>query len=373
MRTRSRLAVDLGILADNYQKLKILCPRNETLFMVKADAYGHGLLSVVHFSFKQLGIKEFGCATLGEALRLREELEEDEFEVYVFSDNQLGLQSLAEAYLHHRIIPVLTSFLDLNFVLGHPDFKNFPICLKFNTGMNRLGFSPEHSGQVIDLLKKNGRRQVYHLMTHLSSASQSVETNERNHIQFANFEKIKEAFVSEGIELERTSIANSGAIEQRAGLSETHIRPGLMMYGPSALDAGLKSAWDGKVISRLETYVIDSFPVKKGTPISYGATPCPDDGVIAIVAIGYGDGFSTHYKGVPIIHKAKRGIVVGRVNMDMSYVLFPPGTDIRAGETFSIWGHEPSELATIAQHAGTIPYELFCQLTSRIPRVYGLE
>ena len=74
MRYRSRHLIDLSLLKENFKKLKVICPKNKVIFMVKANAYGHGLIPIVRYSVTELGIKEFGCATLGEALALREEL-----------------------------------------------------------------------------------------------------------------------------------------------------------------------------------------------------------------------------------------------------------------------------------------------------------
>ena len=137
MKFRSRLIVNLHHLAENVASIKKLAPKSQILFMVKADSYGHGVIPVTSFAYNDLGITEFGCATLAEAVRLREELSDLAFEVYVFSDIQLDAES-AEIYLKRRILPVIASMEDLDFLLHIPEFKNFPLCLKFNTGMNRL-------------------------------------------------------------------------------------------------------------------------------------------------------------------------------------------------------------------------------------------
>lgn len=374
MRFRSRMLVDLGVLADNYKKLKEICPNNEVLFMVKADAYGHGVLPIVRFAVVELGIKEFGCATLGEALNLRDELFDLEFEVYVFSDVQLGLKECSEIYLNRRIIPVLSNMDDLRYVLDNQDFQNFPLCLKFNTGMNRLGIHYERTEEVIDLLKRKGRKSVYHLLSHLSSASLSMEKNKRNLFQREKFNEIKKAFSDANIELERTSLSNSGTIEQGFGLDNTHVRPGLMMYGPTSLIGPYRhlSKWTGRNISSLETYIIKVFPVEKGQPIGYGATPVSKDGLCAIIALGYGDGFSTRYMGATLEHKGHEGKVTGRVNMDMAQIVFDKEAydQLKVDDKFVIWSNDPKSIMRLSDETGTIPYEIFLHLTARVPRVY---
>lgn len=377
MKFRSRLVVNLNHLAHNYYEIKKIAPRSEVIFMVKADAYGHGMIPIVRYAQSELGIREFGCATIGEALKLREELNDLEFDIYVFSDIQLELLENADIYLKRRIIPVISNVSELDYILHTPEFKYFPICLKFNTGMNRLGLDPNDAPLIVNRLKQHGRTSVHHLISHYANASFPMETNERNIHQRTRFNEIKQFFRDNGITLERTSQANSGTIEQKYGLDNTHIRPGLMMYGPTSLneEALEKGHFQGKLVSRLETYILRTFTVSAGTPIGYNSTPCPHDGVVAVLAIGYGDGFSTRYGGATLYHKGFRGVITGRVNMDMIQVLFPieAKDHIKAHEIFTIWGENEGDLLRFSQETKTIPYELFCSLLPRIPRVYRLD
>ncbi len=375
MRYRTRLYIDLNLLKENFQLLKELCPDNQVLFMIKANAYGHGMVPIVRYSVQELGINEFGVATLGEARRLRDELSDLEFEIYVFSDIHLEFQSSFEYYLSRRFVPVISNMADLDFVLSCEGFQYFPICLKFNTGMNRLGFSSAQQQEVIDKLKKTDRTSIFHLMTHLGMASDIIEKQSPCDLQDQCFQEIKNNFLDQGIAIERSSISNSGAIEQKFGLNETHIRPGLILYGPSALhrDVRDRSNWKGKTISRLETYVINSFPVKAGERVGYGGTPAPSSGVIALIALGYGDGFSGRNKAPSIYLDGVEGMILGRINMDMGQVFFP-GRDasfVKAGQSLVIWGHDPKEILNLADQTDTIPYEHFCHMTSRVPRVYS--
>jgi alanine racemase len=226
-------------------------------------------------------------------------------------------------------------------------------------------------------LRQHGRPSVHHLISHYANASFPMDSNERNIFQRNRFEEIKKFFRDSGITLERTSQANSGTIEQKFGFEDTHIRPGLMMYGPTSLHAEFsdKGHFQGKVVSRLETYILRTFEVKKGEPIGYGSTLCPHDGIVAVLAIGYGDGFSTRYGGAHLHHKGYRGVIAGRVNMDMIQVLFPLEAKghILAHEIFTIWGEQEGDLLNFSLETKTIPYELFCSLLPRVPRVYRLN
>ena len=376
MRYRSRLVVDLDILSSNLDKLKALAPSNEIMAMVKANAYGHGAVPIVRFACQNLGLKEFGLATLGEAIYLRDELPELDFEAYVFSDVQIALQECKEIYLNRRILPVLSNIEDLSFFLADKDFRHFPLILKFNTGMNRLGIKMDDLDHVANLLKKFGRKTIDHLMSHFACASQSMFKVKMNQKQLENFKRLKSELRARGIQVEKSSFSNSGAIEQKAGLEESHIRPGLMLYGPSSLTLpNRKGVWSGQMISRLETYIIQTFEVGPGEPIGYGATPCPRNGVVAIVALGYGDGIINRYRGAKIRHNGHVGEIYGRVNMDMAQVFFEQDAvcDLRAGDIMTIWDHDQESFLELAESIDTIPYEIFCQLTPRVPRVYRLE
>ncbi len=377
MRYRTRLYIDLNLLAYNVEKLKALCPKNEILFMVKGDAYGHGMTQVVRFANTKLGINEFGCATLGEARRLREELEDLEFEIYVFSDTNLEFQSCTDYYLGRRIIPVISNFEDLDFFLSEPDFAHSPLCLKFNTGMNRLGIEFGDVDVVINKLKQKRRTTIHHLVTHFGQSSDEIVPDSPVWNQYEEFKTIKSKMAEAGITIEKSSASNSGAIEQGFGLEETHIRPGLLLYGPTALNPEVRniSQWTGKVVSSLETYVINSFAVEKGEPVGYGGTLCPTNGTMALIAIGYGDGFSGRMRAPRLFHKGREGHIFGRVNMDMTQVFFGDVTpaEIPANDRFVIWGHEQEEVLRFSDEIGAIPYEVFCHLTPRVPRVYSLE
>ncbi len=376
MRSRTQFSINLSILADNVERLRRIAPHNRILFMVKANAYGHGMVPIVKFAVENLGINEFGCATMEEARVLRQELPQHHFDIYVFSDVQIELKKSAELYLNHRILPVLSSLEDLEFVLQHSEFKFFPLCLKFNTGMNRLGIALEDVEYVITLLRRYERKEIFHLFSHFASASHSVK-NKRTVAQLDRFNTLKQEFIAAGIDVNFSSISNSGAIEQEFGLEHTHIRPGLMLYGPSALaQPGLvETPWQGELIGKLETYVIRTFDVVRGMPIGYGGTPTYDDGKIALLALGYGDGIPTYFQKATLYYREYAGRVLGRVNMDMLQLFFSQKQNcpIKGGDAFVMWGHDPLFFTELCQQLNVIPYELLCQLTSRIPRIYTVN
>lgn len=400
MRFRSRLVVHLNKLASNLEWAKSLAPGKEILFMVKANAYGHGMVPIVKYAFEVLKIKEFGCATLAEALTLRRELPGLEFDIYVFSDTQLMERDNADLYLSLRILPVLSNIDELKYVLSQKEFIHLPLVLKFNTGMNRLGILKAQVPEVIDLLKKQVKqgqrsRKIHHLMTHYANAGFSMELDPYNLRQREGFEEIKKVFADEGFEVEKTSQGNSGMIEQgvyananintalKIAPKDSHVRPGLMLYGPSSLNSDVfqlnfpmkNKAFQGQVISSLETYILRAFPVKKGEAVGYNSIPAPRDGWMTILAIGYGDGIFNRYAGAHLQCEGFCGEIFGRVSMDMAHVLFPleAKSVLKESQLLTIWGGVAGDFQKFSEETHTIPYEIFCALLPRIYREYRLQ
>ncbi|MBT3235345.1 MAG: alanine racemase [Bdellovibrionales bacterium] len=378
MHQRAQLSVSLSCLGDNFEQLGKLAPSNDLLFMVKANGYGHGMLSIVDYSFRECSITQFGCASLDEAIDLRRATPSLHYELYVFSDTQLAYQEKRELYLNYRLLPVVSSLSDLQALLGDKSCRHLPISLKFNTGMNRLGIEQSEVEGVLAALKSAGRKSIYHLMSHFALASDSKDAASPHpfcHQQYSSFQEIKRELTAAGIAIERTSMANSGAIEQNFALDESHIRPGLMLYGPSALSVGHRqnSRWRGKNISTFESSVLKLFPVSAGDVIGYGATPIEQDGIVAILPIGYGDGLSRRYQGVELQFDGVPGIFWGRVNMDLAQIFFAGKSDanqFKVGQEMKIWEQDSSRVLSIADQMETIPYEVFTQLTSRVARNY---
>lgn len=374
MRHNTELEVDLRILKENFDLLKTFAPTNEVIFMVKADAYGHGVASVAKYAKNNLGINRLGVASLGEAIHLVEKCPDLDAEIWVFSDNELENVNENSAYLENPISPVISTLDQLQYFLENEKFKNVSIILKFDTGMNRLGIDHQNVTEVIDLLKKHSINKIKHLMTHFSCSFYKLKDGDRTYQQYEKFKKIKERFSKEGIEFEESSVANSGAIEQKFGLDETHIRPGLMLYGPRSVGSFKKdeAIWKGRSISSLKTNILKVMPVLKGTPIGYGGHVCSEDGIILYLPMGYGDGILTYYSGLKIQFKDKWGEILGRINMDLIAVYFKnaEATYFQDGHEVIIWDHSQEGIVDLSNQVGTIPYQVYTALTSRIPRKY---
>lgn len=372
MRYNTELSVHLGALQDNINLLRNhFLQDNEIIFMVKANAYGHGIIEIVKYAFESCGVTNFGVANLGEAVQIRRALPHLKCVLWVFSDSEIQNEKVNHFYADLDIHPVIHSLKDLNYFLESPIFNNVPLVLKFNTGMNRLGIDWEQVEDVIERLKQFGRTSIEHLMTHFSSAYLKLKTNDRTFQQYEKFKQIKKAFKANGIDFQGTSVSNSGALEQKFGLDESHVRPGLMLYGPRSVYT--QNYWSGKIISSFKTQIIKVREVTKGTPVGYGGHICHDDGYLAYLPVGYGDGVLTFYSGAKFRVGDHTGQFIGRVNMDIAQLYFkqiPPS--LCEGSEFFIWNDAQSTMENLVTQMKTIPYQLFTSVTSRVPRRYYL-
>lgn len=365
MRELTRLDVHWGRLARNWERVQKLAPGARILPMVKANAYGHGLVPVGQYLHDQLGAQTLGVATLGEAEALVAGLTV-KGAVYVFSEVDLHAP---QRYSGKNIWPVLSNFGDLKLFLRSPAFSHLPLIVKLNTGMNRLGLDEGEWEEAGRLILQSGRKSIHHLLSHYACSYYELKAGDKTHRQAEAFERGLKLFRAQGLSVAETSLANSGAIEQKFSVDQTWVRPGLMLYGPASF------SFPGEVISDLVTRAIKVFEVKKGTPVGYGVNVAAEDGVIAVVPMGYGDGLPTQAAGHRFEHQGFAAKIFGRVNMDMAFILFPTSAlgKVNVGDEIRLWDARQASVDTLAQAMHTHAYQTMCAISGRVPRIYHLE
>jgi alanine racemase len=369
MRYNSEFSVNLNLLGENICSLKKIVPENKIIFMVKGNAYGHGLIEVSRYANIDHKIDHFGVASLGEAVTLREELSDSK--IYVFSDVEMN--SFASEYIQKKLIPVISSLKDLELFLNHAGFDNHPFCLKFNTGMNRLGLEQEDISQIKKILKSKKCSSIFHVMTHFSHSFFKIKDGDKTSRQYETFKKIKKE-LREDFSILETSVSNSGAIEQGFGLEESHVRPGLMLYGPASIGGykNEKRLWHGKIISSLKTKILSTRKVKKGQPVGYGGHVIHKDGIIIIIPLGYADGILTYYSGYKSLLKKHQAKIIGRINMDLTQIFVDSNNvDLfNKDDEIIFWNADQDKMLDFCTQVKTIPYQVFTAITSRVPRRY---
>ncbi|MGD8567104.1 MAG: alanine racemase [Gammaproteobacteria bacterium] len=349
--------INLKALRHNLERVKQFAPNSQTIAIIKADGYGHGILCVA----KALeAADKFGVASLDEALSLRNKsirkpivLLEGVFEASEFS--KAGLQNV-EVVIHH------ISQLEMleEYARGaSAAASRINVWLKIDTGMHRLGFPPDIVPIIWQRLQAVSLVKEVYLMTHLANADNPKDIVTKMQVKL--FEQ-----VTQGMEGQK-SIANSGGI---VGWPETHmdfVRPGIMLYGITPFSTGTGLDHQLEPVMTLSSELIAVNFQKKDSAIGYGGEwACPEDMPVGVVAIGYGDGYPRHApSGTPVLVNGKRAALIGRVSMDMICVDLREQPEARVGDPVILWG-EGLAVEEVARSAGTIAYELLCHVTQRV-------
>jgi alanine racemase len=365
---RASLEIDLNALAENYRATKTLIPGSvSVLSVVKADAYGHGSIQVAR-RLEEAGTDYFGVATLVEGIDLR---------VRGISKPILILSSIMPwdeigKFVEYDLTATVVNFEELDLIAGSGGKGPLKAHIKFDTGMGRLGFVADELPELVSRLGMIERIRVEGVMTHFSS---SENRDEFGLEQIARFSAIRKDLKSSGIDPLYFHMANSGAICNYPESYFEMVRPGIMLYG-SYPDASLHGKIKLKPVMTWRSSIsfVRNFPAK--TALSYGRTYITEKASrIAYIPVGYADGYprSLSNNGSVLI----RGTLCpirGRICMDWilaDATVFP---DIAPAEEVVLLGDggrgRTITADEIAQQAGTIPYEILCGISRRIPRSY---
>jgi alanine racemase len=344
--------IDGDALRHNLAVVRRFAPGSRVLAVIKANAYGHGLIPVAR---TLRGADALGVARLEEGVTLREAGIESDIVLLegIFSGEQLTLAQ------RHRFELVVHSAEQIAILENHAGAASFTVWLKLDTGMNRLGVRVQDVAAALSRLR--GCRVVtrLRLMTHLAVAEE--ETNAATPQQIAAF-----ASATDGIVAER-SIANSAGLILWPQARTDWVRPGLMLYGISPIAGREAAALGLRPAMTLTTQVIAMRRVPAGETVGYGGIwRAARDSTIGIAAIGYGDGYPRRMRGgTPVLVDGHVVPVVGRVSMDMTAVDLTDHPTARVGNAVTLWGEGlPAEC--VAPYADTIPYELVCGVSQRV-------
>lgn len=354
----TRVTIDLSAFEHNLARVRELAPKSQVLGMVKANAYGHGLLGIA--DYLKHCVDAFGVACIEEAAGLRQIGLTSRIVLmegpYTEAECQQACELGCEIVVHHDAQVQMLTQTHLA--------KPVKVWLKFETGMHRLGFVPSEGVQAYQTLKDHRNVEGDPIvMSHLSDADN--RNADKSSQQLATFDAISAQCG------EVRSLANSAAILELPNTHYDWVRPGIMMYGISPFADQTGEALGLKPVMHFETQIFATKTVRAGETVGYGSTwEAPMDTRIGIVSVGYGDGYPRHVtSGTPVLIAGQKAGIVGRVSMDMICVDLSGLSDVGIGESVTLWGPGlPVEL--IATQANTIPYELVSQLTERVPKIY---
>jgi alanine racemase len=336
--------------------------------IVKANAYGHGAEDAARALARQ-GVGRFAVASLDEGIALRQA---------GISASIVVLGALFEEQVSDLVAHQLTPVVSDGHILpslakaarSHP--APYPIHLKVETGMGRLGFSPEELLSLLDNPLLRSPLQLEGMMTHLADADgKDTAFTER---QLGTFRNMVEQIRQRGFTIPLLHTANSAAIVRCPDAHFSLVRPGIMLYGYHTLPATVPAP-DLKPVLSLHTTIAQLRTIPQGGTVSYNGTFVATRPTrIAVLPIGYADGYSRQlsHRGSVLI-QGRRASVVGLVCMDMIMVDVTDFAQLHVGETVTLIGQQGQESIwadEVAGWIGTITYEVLCGIGSRVPRLY---
>ncbi len=354
--------IDRAALAHNLSSVRQNAADARIWAVVKADAYGHGIANAAAAFHDADGL---ALIEIENAIRLRELGWKKPILLLEGCFSALDWHAAAE----HRLSCVIHCDEQLSEFEATPLSRKLDIYLKFNTGMNRLGFAVDRARDVAARLALNVGANDITLMTHFACADEA--DGHREQLRLFN-----EA--TAGLPYAR-SVANSAAcfdldrilVGTETSSSGHWLRPGIMLYGATPFSHATRSAAALKLkpAMTLATEVIGVQTLKPGDKVGYGASYVASKAErIAVIACGYADGYPRHAPtGTPVLVSGHRTRLVGRVSMDKITV---DVTDIplaRVGSPVELWGTQ-LPVDEVANAAGSIGYELLTAVTARVHR-----
>ncbi len=358
----NRVVVDEHILTENYRFLQGIAGSVPVLAMVKADAYGHGMIHAAK-AFAKGGCRHFGVAELCEGVELRKGGVEGEIFVTIgFAASD------ASFFFDYSLIPVICTAAHAEALEQEAAKRGQPIAvhLKVNTGMGRLGLWPEEVEAFAEGLKKYPHLQIAGVMSHFPEAD--IPGSASTTAALEKFQPLRKWIKEKYNAI--AHIANSGALFNHPEAYCDMIRVGIALYGshPGG-EKGLKETGSqGKLLPamRFTSRILQVKKFPQGMTISYGCTfTTPKEMTIAVIPVGYEDGLErSRSNGGVVLVGGKRVPICGRICMNMCMLDVSAVSGVAVGDEVVLLGRQADEIITadeIAAETGTISHEVFCR------------
>ena len=356
----ARALIRLDALKQNLTVIRDAAPGARVMAVIKANAYGHGMEAV---ACSLDAADSFAVARVPEAVRLREAGIDKPVVLLA------GVASAAELDKAARSgFEVVVHCVEQIELLEQADDGETTVWLKFDTGMNRLGFSPDDAAALIDRIRACNSVSELRLMSHFANADEPGDA--MNEHQFERFRIVVEGFDG------AVSIANTPATlgwtdlvnaQGKLGFKGDHwVRPGLALFGISPFEGQCGHDLGLVPVMQFAARLIAVKPLREGARVGYrGRYQSKSDSVLGIISAGYGDGYTRHFRtGTPILINGRRVPLIGNVSMDMIAVDLGVDAPDTVGDIATLWGPDlPVE--EVAQWADAISYELVCGVMNR--------
>lgn len=365
--------IDLAALRHNFQEVKRVIPQGTgILAVVKADAYGHGFMDIAR-ELETLEVTAFGVAFLAEGIQLRKS--GIDRPVLILGGVYPGQERKCIGFNLSTVVFSLEQARALD-AAACSLYRKAKVHLKVDTGMGRLGIPHESAAAFFQELQGFKNLELEGIISHFASADELDEEGRRfTDRQTEHFAGVVAAAHRHGYKPRYIHLANSAAVFSRELTFCNMVRPGIVLYG-ALPSADFQGKIDLRPVMRLKSRVAMLKWVEAGTTISYARRfTAPERTLVASVPVGYADGYSRALtnKGEAIV-RGKWAKVSGTVCMDwiMLDVTGIPG--VAVGDEVTLLGCDREghciHAEELAEKAGTIPYEIFCGISKRVPRIY---
>ena len=354
--------INLKALYHNLALVKSKTSNKDIIAVVKANAYGHGAVTVSK-ALIQKGISKLGVAFTEEAVLLRNSGIDIPILVFFDRDN-------IDTCLRYNLTPVLFNLKTARQYSAAARKKNstIPVHIKVDTGMGRVGFNLESAVSSITRIADLKNIKLEGLMSHFSDAD--LEDKEYTRFQLAKFTALIQDLKARKIGFRHHHLANSAAILTMPAAHLNMVRPGIMLYGYGCCEREKL-----KPVLSLKSSIVLLKKVSAGTPISYGKTFITRKrSTIATIALGYADGYSRKLSNIgEVLIEGQRAPIAGRVCMDTIMVDVTHVQNVSYSSEVVLIGSQGRKKITaddIAEKTGTIPYEVLTAIGERVKRVY---
>ncbi len=365
--------IDLSALRHNYSQLKkAISGQCGILAVVKADAYGHGFMDISR-ELDKMGITAFGVAFLAEGIQLRKA--GIDRPILLLGGIYPGQEKKCIGFNISTVVFSTEQARELNNVAGKL-YRKAKIHLKVDTGMGRLGIFHEDAPAFFKEFRKLGNLELEGIISHFASADELDEDGRLfTEGQSKIFAEVVEMARREGLSPRYIHLANSAAAFSRNLPFCNLIRPGIALYG-ALPSADFEGKMDLKPVMHLKSRIAMLKWVDEGNSISYARRfVASRKTLVASVPVGYADGYGRALtnKGEAIV-RGHRTRVAGTVCMDWIMLDVTDIPDVAVGDEVTLLGCDGAgncvRAEELAEKAGTIPYEIFCCISKRVPRVY---
>ena len=367
----TKAIIHLDNLEYNIRQIKQrISPQTKVCLPVKADAYGHGAVRTAIAAIRA-GVSYLAVASVQEGIELREA-------GIVAPIISLSLPILEEidSIIEYKLEPLVIDEAFINELnrAAETQHKTVSVHLKIDTGMSRIGCKPSEAVKLATQIMRAKYLRLQGVATHFAVADSETEQDRCfTQQQLDIFKGAVAAIQHTGITIPIVHAANSGAVQAFPEAQFDMVRPGLLAYGYHPLQRGADTL-DVKPVMELVTQVVLIKQIRAGTSVSYGRDwTAPEDTYIATLPVGYADGLRRALSpGLKVRIGNAFFPVVGKICMDQCMIDLGPHPWVQRWDEVCIFGtgaHD-NTAQTLADIAGTIPYEITCGIHKRVPRIF---